>query len=153
MNCWGSERYDSKDVLEWKREIRSNHTLYRSKGYEKFMEDKSNFLDYDLLDGNTHQMKVTRNGIVSSRDTILPNTNLSNTRPNSRNLNPKNPNKKQNTNKQNTNEQNTNKQNIDRNMKPLLNISPKEIHQRESINKTQNSRKIDQSFDQLSKTI
>ena len=168
MNCWGSERHDSKDVLEWKREIRSNHRLYRSKGYEKFMEDKSNFLDYDLLDGNTHQMKVTRNGIVSSRDTILPNTNLSNTRPNSRNLIPKNPNKKQNTNEQNTNKQNTNKQNtnkqntneqnIDRNMKPLLNISPKEIHQRnESINKTQNSRKIvklfDQSFDQLSKTI
>jgi len=134
MNCWGSERYDSKSVLEWKREIRTNNRLYRSKGYEKFMEDKSNFLDYDLLDGNTHQMKVTRSGIVSSRDTILPNVDLSNTNLNPRDLN--------------------NKQNIDRNMKPLLNISPKEIHERnETINKTQNSTKIVKSFDQLSKTI
>ena len=149
MNCWGSERYDSKSVLEWKREIRTNNRLYRSKGYEKFMEDKSNFLDYDLLDGNTHQMKVTRSGIVSSRDTILPNVDLSNTNLNPRDLNPRDLNPRD-LNPRDLN----NKQNIDRNMKPLLNISPKEIHERnETINKTQNSTKIVKSFDQLSKTI
>ena len=36
------------------------------------MEDKTNFLDQDLLDGNTHEMKVTKNGIVNVRDTVPP---------------------------------------------------------------------------------
>ena len=72
MNTWGSDRYDSKAVLDWKREMRTNHKLYRSKGYEKFMEDKTKFLDQDLLDGNTHEMKVTKNGIVNVRDTVPP---------------------------------------------------------------------------------
>ena len=67
-----SNNYNSKEAIEWRKEMKKNGKEYKSGGHEKFIEDKINFLDDDLLDGNTHKMKITKEGIISARDTVLP---------------------------------------------------------------------------------